>query len=398
MVGLVRSGVRIRRSVARVPHSCNVAAGAPSVRCPGVIAGAAADHRADGIPTEHALPSRSPPSLEAAVSAPTAAAIEVRGLTKRYGAVTAVDALDLQVEPGETLALLGPNGAGKTTTIECCEGYRTPDAGTVRVLGLDPRRDARALRPRVGLMLQEGGVYPVAYPAEVLRLFAAFYSDPLDADLLLERVGLDGARRTRFRDLSGGQKQRLSLALALIGRPQVVFLDEPTAGLDPAARRLTWDHVRELQADGVTVVLTTHLLDEAEAIADRVAIVDQGRLVALGTPDELTHGDHGEVEFSARPGLDRAGLGAAVGASVSEPRPGRYVIHAENTPALIAALGRWLEQADVRLGELRAGKRSLEDVFLRLTQDAGAAAPSRPDRADGDADAGLRSGRRRARP
>jgi ABC-2 type transport system ATP-binding protein len=335
------------------------------------------------------------------VSAPSVAAIEVRGLTKRYGAVTAVDALDLQVEPGETLALLGPNGAGKTTTIECCEGYRSPDVGSVRVLGLDPRRDARELRPRVGLMLQEGGVYPVAYPAEVLRLFAAFYADPLDPDLLLERVGLDGARRTRFRDLSGGQKQRLSLALALIGRPEVVFLDEPTAGLDPAARRLTWDHVRELQADGVTVVLTTHLLDEAEAIADRVAIVDHGRLVALGTPDELTHGDHGEVEFSAPSGLDLGGLGVAVGAAVSEPRPGRYVIHAENTPVLIAALGRWLEQADVRLGELRAGKRSLEDVFLRLTQDdAAAGGPSRADATADSTDGAegrARPSRRRAR-
>jgi ABC-2 type transport system ATP-binding protein len=300
---------------------------------------------------------------------PVAPAIEVRGLVKRYGSTVAVDGLDLVVAPGETLALLGPNGAGKTTTIECCEGYRRPDGGTVRVLGLDPRREAGALRARVGLMLQEGGVYPHARPGEVLRLFAAYHRDPLDPDELLERVGLAAARRTRFRDLSGGQKQRLSLALAVVGRPEVVFLDEPTAGLDPAARRATWRHVRELQADGVTVVLSTHLLDEAEELADRVAIVDHGRLVALGTPDELTHGDHDELEFTAVPGLDCGAVGAAREDPVTEPRSGRYVVHAATTPARVARLAAWLEQQDVVLGELKAGKRSLEDVFLRLTDE-----------------------------
>ncbi|MEX1179173.1 MAG: ABC transporter ATP-binding protein [Nitriliruptor sp.] len=307
-----------------------------------------------------------------------APAIAIRGLHKRYGATTAVDGLDLTVATGETLALLGPNGAGKTTTVECCEGYRRPDAGTVRVLGLDPRRDARRLRPRLGLMLQEGGVYPVARPAEVVRLFAAYHRDPLDPDELLERVGLADARGTRFRDLSGGQKQRLSLALAVVGRPEVLFLDEPTAGLDPAARRATWDHVRELRAAGVTVVLTTHLLDEAEELADRVAIIDRGRLVALGTPDELTHGARDELEFTAAAGLDRAGLGATIGAEVSEPRPGRYLVHAEATPTRIARLATWLEAADLRIGELKAGKRSLEDVFLRLTADASDPAPVAP--------------------
>ena len=315
------------------------------------------------------------------------AAIEVRRLTKRYGPVTAVDVLDLSVRAGETLALLGPNGAGKTTTIECCEGYRVPDEGEVRVLGLDPRRDAARLRPRVGLMLQDGGVYPLAYPLEVLRLFAAFHADPLDPDGLLERVGLRDAIRTRFRDLSGGQKQRLSLALAVVGRPEVVFLDEPTAGLDPAARRLTWAHIRELQADGVTVVLTTHLLDEAEQLADRVAIVDRGRLVALGTPDELTHGERSELEFSARAGLDTADLAAAVGAAVDESRAGRYVVHAPNDPALVARLAAWLERNDVRLGELQAGKRSLEEVFLRITAEtAGGRAARKVDAGAGGRD------------
>jgi ABC-2 type transport system ATP-binding protein len=296
-----------------------------------------------------------------------APAIAVRGLTKRYGGLVAVDGLDLTVERGETFALLGPNGAGKTTTIECCEGYRRPDAGEVRVLGLDPHADARRLRPRVGLMLQEGGVYPMARPGEMLALFASFHARPLDPEELLERVGLADARRTRFRDLSGGQKQRLSLALALVGRPEVVFLDEPTAGLDPVARRMTWQHVRELRGQGVTVVLTTHLLDEAEELADRVAIVDRGRLVALGTPDELTHTSRDELEFSARPDLDTADLGAAIGAAVDEVRAGRYLVHAANTPRLVARLAAWLDEHDVVLGELKAGKRSLEDVFLRIT-------------------------------
>jgi ABC-2 type transport system ATP-binding protein len=324
-----------------------------------------------------------------------AAAITVRGLVKRYGRTTAVDGLDLDVAAGETLALLGPNGAGKTTTVECCEGYRRPDAGSVRVLGLDPHRDGAALRPRVGLMLQEGGVYPLARPAEVLHLFAAYHRDPLDPDDLLERVGLEGARSTRFRDLSGGQKQRLSLALAVVGRPEVVFLDEPTAGLDPAARRATWSHVRELRAGGVTVVLTTHLLDEAEELADRVAIVDAGRLVALGTPAELTHGEHDELEFSARPGLDLTALAAAVTAPVTEPRPGRYLVAGAATPARVARLAAWLEAADVPLGELKAGKRSLEDVFLRLTAEPSDAAPTDGDRGEA-APRGAR--RRRGRP
>ena len=323
------------------------------------------------------MSSRQPPVSEPSRAPAAEPAIAIHGLVKRYGATVAVDGLDLTVAAGETLALLGPNGAGKTTTVECCEGYRRPDAGTVRVLGLDPHADAAALRPRVGLMLQEGGVYPVAYPLEVLRLFARFYADPLDPDELLGHVGLDDARRTRFRDLSGGQKQRLSLALALVGQPEVVFLDEPTAGLDVAARRMTWNHIRHLQQRGVTVVLTTHLLDEAEELADRVAIVDRGQVIAVGTPDELTHGSQGEVRFSADPGLDVAALGAAIGVPVSVERPGRYVVHAENSPRLVARLATWLADHDLAVGEIQAGKRSLEDVFLKLTTEP-ELAPTQP--------------------
>jgi ABC-2 type transport system ATP-binding protein len=304
------------------------------------------------------------------------AAIEISGLVKRYGAMTAVDGLVLDVAVGETIALLGPNGAGKTTTVECCEGYRRPDEGSVRVLGLDPIADRSKLAPRIGVMLQEDGIYPTARPSEVLELFASFYRDALPTDALLERLGLSAHDGTRFRDLSGGQKQRLALALALVGRPEVVFLDEPTAGLDPAARRLTWELLGELRADGVTIVLTTHLLDEAEELADRVAIIDGGRLVALGTPDELTHGSHAEITFTAPGGLDVAALSQRLGCEVHEPRTGRYRILASADPRLVADLATWLADHDIPLGDLQAHKQSLEDVFLRLTkEDTSAAAP-----------------------
>jgi ABC-2 type transport system ATP-binding protein len=297
------------------------------------------------------------------------AAIAIRGLTKSYDGVPAVAGLDLDVAVGETLALLGPNGAGKTTTVECCMGYRIPDAGGVRVLGLDPRRDRAALAPRVGLMLQEGGVYPHAYPDEMLHLFAAYYRVPRDPEQLLERVGLASSRRTRFRDLSGGQKQRLSLALALIGRPEVVYLDEPTTGLDVAARRSAWELIEELQADRVTVVLTTHLLDEAEHLADRVAIIDRGHLIAQGTLSELTRAEQSRVAFQARAGLDVVSLAAALQAPVSEPTSGHYLVETVNTPQLLVRLSGWLAERGEPLDALHAGRSSLEDVFLRLTGD-----------------------------
>jgi ABC-2 type transport system ATP-binding protein len=302
------------------------------------------------------------------VSTSAPPAIEVRGLTKRYGEVLAVDALDLEVAPGETLALLGPNGAGKTTTLECCEGYRRPDAGTVRVFGLDPQRDAARLRPRVGLMLQEGGIYPMVRPLEVLRLYAAFFADPLRPEDLLERVGLADATGTRYRDLSGGQKQRLSLALAVIGRPELVFLDEPTAGLDPAARRRTWEHVRELRDDGVTVVLTTHLLDEAEELADRVVIIDRGRPVADGSPADLVRGDQETVTFTTDGSpVDTEVLARTLGVPVRPDGRDRYRVASTGSPRDLAALAAALAEARVQLLELRVGHRNLEDVFLRLT-------------------------------
>jgi ABC-2 type transport system ATP-binding protein len=206
----------------------------------------------------------------------------------RYGATTAVDGLSLTVETGTITAVLGPNGAGKTTTLETCEGFRKAQAGTVRVLGLDPRRDRRALMPRIGVMLQDGGAWSGVRAGEMLHHVARLHAHPIDPDALADRLGLAECGRTPYRRLSGGQKQRLGLALAVVGRPELVFVDEPTAGMDPHARRTTWDLLRELRAAGVTVVLTTHHMDEAERLADVVHIVDRGLLVGSGTPSELT--------------------------------------------------------------------------------------------------------------
>ncbi|GAA2118601.1 hypothetical protein GCM10009843_10650 [Nocardioides bigeumensis] len=215
-------------------------------------------------------------------------AVEINGLVMRYGATTAVDGLAMTVDSGTITAVLGPNGAGKTTTLETCEGFRRAQAGTVRVLGLDPRKDRRALLPRIGVMLQDGGAWSGVRALEMLHHVARLHAHPLDPAALASRLGLEDCGRTPYRRLSGGQKQRLGLALAIVGRPELVFVDEPTAGMDPHARRTTWDLLRELRAAGVTVVLTTHHMDEAERLADVVHIVDRGRVVASGSPADLT--------------------------------------------------------------------------------------------------------------
>ena len=297
------------------------------------------------------------------------AAVVISGLVKRYGPVTAVDQLDLAVPHGSVTAVLGPNGAGKTTTIECAEGFRTPDAGSVRVLGEDPSARGSRLSSRIGVMLQESaGGYPGARAIEMLRHVAGLYAHPLDVDNLVERLGLGEAGRTTVRRLSGGLRQRLSLAMAVVGRPELVFLDEPTAGLDPRSRRDAWDLVRDLQRDGVTVVLTTHLLDEAELLADHVAIVARGRVVASGTPEQLTGAEH-EVRFTGRPRLDIAGLRSALPnvVSVSEEEYGRYVISGAVDPQTLATVTAWCASHGVMPQQLSVGRRSLEDVFLDLT-------------------------------
>ncbi|KJK59029.1 ABC transporter ATP-binding protein [Saccharothrix sp. ST-888] len=297
-------------------------------------------------------------------------AVAVTGLVKRYGDKTAVDGLDLTVPRGAITAVLGPNGAGKTTTIETCEGYRRPDAGAVRVLGLDPIADARQLRPRVGVMLQAGGVYAGARAVEMLRHTARLHADPLDVDALVERLGLGSCGRTSYRRLSGGQQQRLALAMAVVGRPELVFLDEPTAGLDPQARRATWDLVRELKRDGVTVIVTTHHMDEAEELADQVAVVDRGRVIATGSPAEL-RGPEGEssLRFEAPAGLDLAALRKLLpeGVAADEISPGRYRVEAKLGPEVLSAITEWCALAGAAPERLTVQLRSLEDVFLDLT-------------------------------
>jgi len=300
------------------------------------------------------------------------AVVEVEGLVKRYGPVTAVDGLDLAVARGETFALLGPNGAGKTTTVECLEGYRRPDAGSVRVLGLDPIGDAAELSSRVGVMLQEGGLYPHVRPAEALHTFAAFYDDPEDPDALLSELGLDDARSTRYRALSGGQKQRLALALALVGRPEVLFLDEPTAGLDPVARRMTWALLAKRTAAGATIIVTTHLIDEAAAAADRVAIVDRGRMRLLGTPADLTAGGDGSVSVRITPTPDAATLAAHLGVAVQPEGKGRLRVAADGGPALLTGIATFLASHGGTLDDLSASGRTLEEVYLRLVDQVSA--------------------------
>ncbi len=217
-------------------------------------------------------------------------AVEVTDLVMRYGDKTAVDGLSLTIDRGSVTAVLGPNGAGKTTTLETCEGFRRPQSGSVRVLGLDPRDDRRALLPRIGVMLQSGGAWSGVRAVEMLSHVASLHAHPLSVDMLVERLGLGSCGRTSYRRLSGGQQQRLSLAMAVVGRPELLFVDEPTAGMDPQARRDTWDLLREVRDDGVTTVLTTHYLEEAEKLADQVHIIDHGRLIASGSPFDLTRG------------------------------------------------------------------------------------------------------------
>ena len=298
------------------------------------------------------------------------AAVEVEALSITYGDVTAVADLTFQAEAGQVTCVLGPNGAGKTSTIEALEGIRPPDAGRLSVVGLDPRADHRALTERIGVMLQEGGVHPALRPPEVLRHAAALYARPLDPGGLLERLGLAGLERRTYRQLSGGEQRRLALALALVGRPQVAFLDEPTAGVDPAGRQVIRQVVADLRNDGVTVVLTTHDLDEAERVADRVVIVDHGRLVADGTVAELVGGEGAgdRLRFAAPPGIDVAALGDHLGGvAVTEVAPGEYEVAAPPAPATVAAVTAWLAEHDLPLADLRAGRQRLEDVFLRLT-------------------------------
>ncbi len=293
--------------------------------------------------------------------------IQVESLSKKYGSLTAVDDVSFAVAPGEIFVLLGPNGAGKTTTVEILEGLRKADGGSATVLGEDA--GSRTLAATVGVMPQESDLYAGIKTEEALRLFASFYDEHEDVEALIERFDLDRVRKTNYRRLSGGEKRRLSLALAIIGRPKVAFLDEPTSGMDVEGRATTWSIVSDLKSRGVTVLLTTHLLDEAERVADRVGILNRGKLVALGSPQELVSGRKSELTFQTGAEIDADALGAAVGARVV--RSGKNIYRIANlppTPRLVADVTKWFATRDVLLRRLDVGPRSLEDFYLEVTR------------------------------
>ena len=292
--------------------------------------------------------------------------MDVQGLTVRYGDLVAVRDVSFTAEAGMVTAVLGPNGAGKTSTIEVCEGYRTASSGTVRVLGLDPAKQQRQLGERIGVMLQEGGVYPSARVLDTVRHYCTLYGKGADAAQLVEQIGLTARAAATWRRLSGGEQQRLSLALAMAARPEVAFLDEPTSGVDVNGRDTIRGIVRDLAASGCAVVLATHELDEAERLADRVIIFDQGQVIADGTLAELRKG-HDEIRFRSDPNLDLAALATSIGMVASQVGIDEYVIDAPPHPKLMAQLTTWLAEQGHPLTDLRAGGQRLEDVFRRLT-------------------------------
>lgn len=297
--------------------------------------------------------------------------VEVSNLTVRFGSTTAVNGASFEANAGEITVLLGPNGAGKTTTLECLEGYQTPTAGSVRVCGLDPCRDRSALNERVGIMLQAGGVYTTIRPLEALELFAAYYRHPRPPEELLSFVGLAHRASVPWRNLSGGEQQRLSLALSLVGRPDVVFLDEPSAGVDLTGKELIRGLIGRLRAEGVTVLFTTHDLADLDQLADRIIILDEGIIVADGSPDELlSSASSDSFRFRAQEGLPLAALSEALGVEVVEASPGHYLVGSPPSPGLVARLTSWLAQHEILVGEIQAGRQRLESVFALLTSHA----------------------------
>jgi ABC-2 type transport system ATP-binding protein len=297
-------------------------------------------------------------------------AVVLDGVVKRYGSRTVLDGVSLAIGRGEVVALLGPNGAGKTTAVEIVEGYRPRDGGTVTVLGQDPATGGRGLRARVGLMLQDGGVDRRARPRETLVQYGRFHADPRDPDELLRLVGLDGLAQTAYRRLSGGERQRLGLALALVGRPEVVMLDEPTAGMDPEARAATRQIVGQLRDDGAAILLTSHDLADVERSADRIAVLAGGRIVASGSPAELMAAASPSLRIRLDPPLEPAdleALGRAIGGTVVAIEPGRYRIDgAAPSPTTVATLTAWCAVVDRRVVELTTVGGTLEDAYLEL--------------------------------
>ena len=298
--------------------------------------------------------------------------IEVSGLRKQYGAVTAVQDVSFSVEPGEIFGILGPNGAGKTTTVECISGLRAGDRGTVRVLGLDPAdaADGEELRQVVGVQLQESGLPDRLRVREALELFAAFYRETADVDALLRRLGLTEKANTAYKKLSGGQKQRLAIAIALVGKPRVVILDELTTGLDPHARREVWELVEQIREEGVTVLLVTHFMEEAERLCDRVALIDRGRVVAVDTPAEITNRAGGGQRMRFRPSAPVSDEDLRALPSVAALSRHGGQIELEGGADLVQEVTSFLAHRGVIAAELRIEQTTLDDAFVALTSDA----------------------------
>ncbi|MEC3974143.1 ABC transporter ATP-binding protein [Amycolatopsis sp. H20-H5] len=295
------------------------------------------------------------------------AVIEVRDLHKRYGDKVAVEDVSFTVERGEIFGILGPNGAGKTTTVECLEGIRVPDRGTVSVLGLDPQRDKAEVRQRLGVQLQESQLPDKLRVGEALELYSSFYRNPADPEKLLTTLGLADKRDTGYKKLSGGQKQRLSIALALIGSPEVAVLDELTTGLDPQARRDTWDLIETVRDQGVTVLLVTHFMEEAERLCDRIAVIDAGRVVAVDTPHGLVAGvdDEQRVRFRPSGPIDDELLRALPAVRRVERHGGQVIVTGGGN--VVAAVTSLLARNHVIAGELRVEQANLDDAFVALT-------------------------------
>ncbi len=296
------------------------------------------------------------------------AVLEVAGLRKAYGPVVAVDGVSFAVEAGEIFGIVGPNGAGKTTALECVEGLRRPDAGQIRVLGLDPQADGPALRERIGVQLQQAALPDRLKVWEALDLFSSFYLRPADPKALLDRLGLTASAKTPVSKLSGGQRQRAHIAMALINQPELVFFDELTTGLDPQARRVTWDLVRDVRSEGKTVVLTTHLMEEAERLCDRVAILDHGQIVALDTPAGLVrrYAPEERLSFTATPPCPLQVLKALDGVTKVESEGDRITVLGTH-PQLVGQVVTALTASGVAFQDLHTAQATLDDVFLTLT-------------------------------
>jgi ABC-2 type transport system ATP-binding protein len=294
--------------------------------------------------------------------------VVITNLVKRYKSFVAVDDVSFSIKEGEIFGIIGPNGAGKTTTVECISGLRVPDSGSISVCGLSPQRDRDKIRDFVGVQLQESALPPRLRVGEALDLFAAFYPHPLDPQEVLESLGIKHIERSAFSKLSGGQKQRLSIALALVGNPKIAILDELTTGLDPEARRETWALIERMRDRGVTVILVTHFMDEAETLCDRLALINRGRLIALDTPEAIAaHAGVNRVRFVPSRPVDDAAVYAVNGVQAVE-RKGRYVT-VMGTGDLAASLISALAADGVQVSELEARSGNLDDAFIRLTRD-----------------------------